>query len=265
MFIHSSKHKSFVSFLQARYRLYQMPLFLCCILFLCAACGTSVQAYHPTTVSSAPWHPESGIISFKAATSYTSALRTITDLGLQPTWPCISTKLASDGSVASWIAWHQMGNKDFFTSKTTQARMWFTTTALSSPDWLKRLQAQADVSSVRTKVMMYCPMIHAGSPPSNTVIALAPQQAGKYIRITFTGPLKRYDDALYIVNNLGLRLADPNYEYAKNKPGWHDMGQEQSFSQTHTLLVATTAESPTNWQQQLKLTQGVTFAITSSR
>ncbi len=89
-----------------------------------------------------------------------------------------------------------------------------------------------------------------------------------YARISFSDAFLHsvtYDTALYEIVNLGLRLADPCYEtgigtnFRVNPSASIDQqGQEGGYAKTHSLIVATTLASSTQWQSQARAIGGVT-------
>ncbi|MGB8347000.1 MAG: hypothetical protein WCD86_19080 [Ktedonobacteraceae bacterium] len=201
-------------------------------------------------------------IAFTEATSYPQALRIVTDLGLQPTSPCIGTILNSDGKISSWFWWGPQA--EGFAGY--PHGMYIAPTPLASSDWLARLRALSNVTAIQTThFVFYCQLDHTGTPPPSAIVALAPQQAGTYLTVTFSPRAGSYDQALQEISNLGLRLADPCLERIGKRPGsGYSAGQEQKYAATH-MLLATTPFSPNNWQKQLAALAGVTsFHILTS-
>ncbi len=104
---------------------------------------------------------------------------------------------------------------------------------------------------------MSCPAYQVGqkfNPPH-----ISPGQVGTYLRVIFSSG--NYDAALNAINNLGFRVANPCYEQARargSKPAWSLMGQEDSFAQAYTLVLATTNNNAATWQSQLRSLHGVT-------
>jgi len=188
-------------------------------------------------------------IAFTEATSYPQALQLVTDLGLQPTAPCTGTKLAPDGKIGSWFWWRPMA--EGFAGY--PRGMYIAPTPLASSNWLARLRAMRGVTKIQTThFVFYCPADQLGTPSPGAVVALAPQQAGTYLTVTFSPRAGSYDQALQAISNLGLRLADPCLERTGKRPGaGYSAGQEQKYTATRTLLLATTTNSPNNWQKQL--------------
>ena len=223
-------------------------IFLVCLLFVLASCGSA---------SSSTTSPSQVYVSFTSSASYAHVVREVTDLGLQLAIPCIRTTKPAQNSIESWTHWIPMGEKDVFTPN---HNLWIVPTPLAPYGWVNSLQALSDVQQVQTQFGLSCPSDHIGTPPAGTVVALRSDQAGVYARITFSLSKKQYDQALYLVSNVGLRLADPCYEQAKTKT-WHQMGQETAFARQQTLIVATTDVTADNWQSQLQQSHVVT-AIT---
>jgi hypothetical protein len=115
--------------------------------------------------------------------------------------------------------------------------------------------------------------VPAGGPwlwyvcPTPTIVVdrLGSAEAGAYAQVVFDAA-QTYDDALYTVSDLGIYLADPCYEQAvfdRKSPAWHPMGQETSFTATHTPAVRTgIAVTAVTWRQQLSASAGVTQVTT---
>jgi hypothetical protein len=202
-------------------------------------------------------------IAFTGTTSYHQALRLVTDLGLQPTLPCSGTELALDGKIGSWFWWHPLA--EGFASY--PHGMYIATTPLASSNWLVRLRITRSVTKIQTTHFVFnCPADQLGTPSPGAVVALAPQQAGTYLTVTYSPRAGSYDQALQEVSNLGFRLADPCLERTgKQPPSNYSAGQEQKYAATHMLLLATTPNSPNNWQKQLASLAGVaSFQIRTS-
>lgn len=252
---------------------YILPLGV--ILLTLVGCGskTSQQPGNLPPVARAT-KEQAANVSFTSSTSYEYALRTITALGLHPSQPCLGTEVNEKGEVTVALPWVPVGGKDFFVTthgtnvhgqigatptveETTELpSLWVISTPLAPSDWQTRLQATAGVTKVDTHGVVHCPAITHPSP--RTIISLPPQQAGTYVKVTFSPTVVNYDNALYIVSNLGFRLANPCYEQEKGKPDdWHPMGQEALFTETRTLVVATASVTPADWQTRLPHTSGV--------
>lgn len=245
---------------------------LAAVAVVCALIGSIVLifVYHPASNHLAASTPivnaqiSSALVSFAPTTPYTQALRAIADIGLRPLPPsCTATMLDSNGKVEVWYAWEPPA-KGF---AITPAGMYIAPTPLASSDWLTLLGALPGVVNIQTTTFVFlCSLAHNGTPPPGTVIALAPQQAGTYLTVTFSQRAGFYDQALQGISNLGLRLAAPCLERkGKRPPPGYFVGQEQKYAATHMLVLATTANSPTNWQRQLASVAGVTsFHILTS-
>lgn len=227
-------------------------------------------AYHPASNHTAASIPiakvqiSSALVFFTPTTPYTQALRIATNIGLRPLPPsCTATMLGSNGKIETWYAWAPPA-KGF---SIASAGMYVAPTSLASSDWLTRLRALPDVANVQTTTFVFlCSLAHMGTPPPDTIVALAPQRAGTYLTVAFSSQADSYDLSLQAISNLGLRLADPCLERSGKQlsPGYF-AGQEQKYTATHTLVLATTANSPNNWQKQLASLAGVTsFHIVSA-
>lgn len=182
---------------------------------------------------------DSAFITFTNAISYQQALRMITDLGLQTSNTC----------AFSWKP--QSAAQNFPESH----NLFVVATVGSAPLWLSRLKASPNVSMVNVQTVFSCPADIGNQQP----LYIPKSQVGTYVRVTFSGG--SYDAALNAINNLGFRLANPCYEQARargSKPTWSLMGQETSFAQTHSLLLATTNMNATTWRSQLQALPGVT-------
>jgi len=252
-----------------RSRFLQAFNMLAAVVVVCALIGSMllIFVYHPASNHLAAYTPTakvqiaSALVSFAPATSYTQALRTVTDIGLRPLPPsCTATMLNPNGKIEIWYAWEPPA-KGF---SITPAGMYIAPTPLASSDWLTRLRALPDVVTIQTTTFVFlCSLAQNGTPPPGTVVALAPQQAGTYLTVAFSLRADSYDQALQAISNLGLRLADPCLErIGKQSPPGYFAGQEQKYTVTHTLVLATTSNSPNNWQQQLtSLTGMISFQI----
>jgi hypothetical protein len=219
-----------------------------CLLLLLVGCASIPSALSRSTDTRQTTTPHEAHVSFAPVTTYENALRLITDLGLQPVNPCIGTSADLHGVIHSWSRWSPIVDEHLFS---LAHAMWIASTPSTPSDWEDRLKVQHDVMEVKTDFNIMCPAM-LGTPPPGTIIALTSTQAGNYARIAFILRGDQYQQALSIVSSLGLRLADPCYEQAKNTSvRWYSMGQETSFAKTRTLLVATTEVSPDNWQRQL--------------
>jgi hypothetical protein len=244
----------------------------CVFLLLLAGCSANAALY--AGQSARVTRQSGGIVAFTSATTYTYALRTITDLGLQTTNFCMFAIVNSKGKVVGGLPWTPLDNKTYFVTlhgvdvggiiggtptvvdTTTLPTLTVMTTSLAPADWVARLEARPGVAGVDTNAVGSCPNI--GQPDPGTVTSLPLKQTGTYIRVLFSSHIPTYDSALYLVSNLGLRLADPCYEVERDQPNdWHPMGQETQFFKSHSLVVATTPVSPADWQTMLPHIPGV--------
>jgi len=212
----------------------------------CAASNTSIPPHPPDSSSL--------VVSFTSATSYAQALRLITDVGLQPGINCGSFQGGQRR-----VGWQPMGQREAF-AQTHQMIVWL---AGAPVDWGERLEASPDVLMVQAGSPEYptsgarpsppaglvpysCPpSIDSLTPSPGTPVALGVSEIGlnPYIHVTFASPLATYDAALYVVSDLGLRLADPCFEAAyiradsAHKPPWRPRGQENAFAATQQLML----------------------------
>ena len=180
-------------------------------------------------------------VTFTASTSYEQALSIITGLGLQTFVDCT-------------IEWKPEGDQSFFHDTHL---VLVAATVTSMPLWFNRLKVTAGVADVQDASGPHsCTLMRATSNPVHLPIA----QAGTYIQVTFANAVTSYDAALADINNLGFRLAAPCYEQARakgNKPAWNPMSQENTFKQTHTLLLATTPYNSVVWASQIHADSGI--------
>jgi len=185
------------------------------------------------------------------------------------------------GNIVAALNWVPIGGKDNFrtttgtsasgtigapptvTVDTILPAIVIGTTALTPADWLTRLHASSDVSSINTHVVFHCPnTLYNPAGISGHITSIAPQNAGTYVKVTFATTGISYDDALYTASSMGFRLAAPCYEQEAGKPAdWYPMGQQQAFASTHTLTLATSNMSPTDWQIRIAHTSGVTNVV----
>lgn len=261
-------------------------LSICCSLIWLSACGNvqTQQGVAPSTVRiTAPY--TGALVSFTSSTSYATALRLVTGLGLQLKRPCVLTYTDAQGNIVSATDWMPIGSKDSFKTTTgisTSGKIGETptvtvdtilpalligTTALAPADWQTRLHASSAVSSINTHAVYNCPAEGAEQPAATTaasrrITSIAPKDAGTYAKVTFASTSLSYDDALYIASNMGFRLAAPCYEQEAGKPAdWQPMGQQQAFASTYTLTLATSNMSPTDWRTRIAHAAGVTKIV----
>lgn len=251
---------------------FKVGTLICILLLFLAGCGSNAtqQAAQTARIT----NQSAAVVSFTSKTSYAYALRTITDLGLQTTNFCMAAIVNSKGEIVGGLPWTHLDNKAYFVAShgiETSGMIGGTptvvdtiqlpslsvlTTPLAPTDWVARLEAASGVAGVDTNAVTDCPNI--GQTSAGTVTSLPPKQAGTYIRVLFSADVATYDNALYLISNLGLRLADPCYEHENEQlKDWHPMGQETQFFKSRTLVIATTLVSPTDWRTRLPDTQDV--------
>ena len=236
------------------------------VMVVSASCGgTNGKGPSAPHISAVP-------VLFDASVSYADALREMTDLGVQPAVFCGYPSDVAAGKVIG-SKWLPAGQRDRFQQ---EHRMWVVRT-ITGHDWLKmyRLPGFHTDSSSQS---FGCSDGHgnAGPPPSQgapDVLTLNPadnqliKQIGTYARVTFA-PTVTYDAALYDISNLGLRLANPCYEYSllpNHQPQtWLPMGQEITYHASNVLIVAPAPlVSAVTWRDQFRTLPDVTTADTS--
>ncbi len=187
----------------------------------------------------------SASVHFDSSVPYEHALRALTDLGLQLFALCE-------------IGWRPVGNEDSYPFMLVES------TPLAPPGWLTHLKAIPGVQSVQEESgAVHCPG-QPFPPPPGTTAFLPRGQVGTYIRVKFGSPVKSYETALAAVSTLGFRLGNPCYEQAKGaKSAWSPMGQEDRFTHTHTLILATTSMNSTHWNDHLRAVADVTRVETT--
>jgi hypothetical protein len=198
-------------------------------------------------------------ITFAPSISYNQALRLITDLGLQPSLDCVPGRPTPGTTEPPKPVWQPVGQKETFLSD-HQLQIYPT---FSAPlDWRLKLRTTPGVLKIASQ-WSYCPHVISGTPPPGVIMPLSSNQAGNYIRITFTTS-QTYDAALYAVSDLGLGLANYCYEQAElvadrgPAPSWQLTGEEHQFAKTHVLIVKTRAALTSSlWQTQLRAQPGV--------
>ncbi len=216
--------------------------------------GTSVRSGSIPFIGPTP-------LIFRASISYQQALRVISNLGLQPSLACFpSIGHYTPGSTLQLRSvWQPVGQRETFAQI---HQLWVQPTFSAPLDWRLRLEKMTEVH-FGTSRYLACPHVIYGTPPIGVIMPLYSAQAGSYARVTFTTS-QHYDTALYTVLNLGLGLANYCYEQAAlasgrgPAPSWQPAGQEEMFTQTHTLLVKTsTLVTSRLWQSQLRTQSGV--------
>jgi outer membrane protein assembly factor BamB len=180
------------------------------------------------------------LITFSTTTTYDQAIQTVSDLGLKTSYLCQDGWVPEDG-------------RQGYPSDHVLA---VTATPNSAPLWLDRLQATPAVTHTQVpQGPMSCPAEHI---PLNGLQFLPESQVGTYLQVSFASDTA-YLSAWESLNALGFRLADPCYEQARaqgSKPTWQPMGEEDSFAQTHTLVLATDLNAAI-WRQQLQSVAGI--------
>jgi hypothetical protein len=193
-------------------------------------------------------------VAFAPSTSYEAALGTISDMGLQLANLCQPlTTRRTDGSLL-WAWWEPLGQHQHYDDQVPH--LFVQPTPAAQGDWMARLRASVVVRDARgSQGDVVCPIVrYVEATPSPTEnYTLPPDQVGTYAQLTFSSTDETYAAALSDVLNLGLRLADPCYESAAGSAAaWHPMGQEHRFAVSHTLLIATTPQTSTRWQEQVR-------------
>jgi hypothetical protein len=192
------------------------------------------------------------------SSSYTDAVRAITDLGLVPAASVRGSAIGdyeSGGAVYRGPWWQPVGADVAFT--TENGTLVVFPTPLAAPNWPDRLRGLpgATVDTLYTRYTPFNGPPHTvrGTPPPGASKLIAPDQLDVTARMIFARPSVDYDSAVDAVTDLGLRLADPCYELAKSRgpaPTWHPMGQEGSYASGGALAVAPTSVAAANWQDQ---------------
>ncbi len=183
-------------------------------------------------------------ITFASTVSYVQALKVIADLGLQLSVFCPDM-------------WTPQLNESVFSNHplTVFANV------NSAPLWLTRLKATAGVQDTQVAGPHSCPMMTVSGDSSR----LSLQQSGTFVQVTFS-PTVSYNNALEAVSDLWFRMANPCYEQARaqgTKPTWHAQGQTDTFTQTHSFILATTTLNSVHWLEQLHAAAGVVQVDTS--
>lgn len=180
-------------------------------------------------------------ITFSKTTTYDQAMQIVGDLGLKTLIICRA-------------AWTPEDSRQSYAGSYT---LDVTANTNSAPLWLNRLQATPGVTQAQAlEGPVSCP---AEIITPGQLRFLPENQAGTYLQVSFASGTP-YIKAWESLNALGFRLADPCYEQARargDKPVWRPMGEEGSFAQTSTLLLATTTLNATTWRQQLQSVAGV--------
>lgn len=219
-------------------------------------CGTSAPGDSVPANPTAQERTGPVWVAFGPGATYATALREVTDLGLQPSGAFCPSGVANG---ANWTRWTPIQAAAEFAQLSD---LIVQPTPLAPSDWLTRLQAASQVSAVRINLVTNCPAYGSETPVSGALLTLGPHVPASYARLTFA-PGVSYDAALQAISALGLRLANPCYERASAggaPPLWQPAGQEADFAGSHTLLVAPGPAASTQWQAQARATTGVTAA-----
>lgn len=202
------------------------------------------------------------IVTFTQSTHYTSAIDAITNLGLQPDRSCRNNVMVPYGATDRWTRWDPLDEQYNFDHGALKS-IGVMPTVLAPGDWQGRLQSLAIVSKITQPGDHSCGNYLADASPTPGVpYFLTQAQAGDYARITVGSqvtsvPRLSYEQAVTALVDLGLRLADPCRERARDQhgtgaPGWTPVGQEKAYSVSHQLVVATTTYASDQWQQQVR-------------
>ena len=124
----------------------------------------------------------------------------------------------ADGSAILGSVWLPAGQRARFQQ---EHRMFVVQTIAHAPDWATKIYALPGAHRDPSTQSIPCTdgqPVGAQSPPSSGAPNVLTtdrvgNQTGTYVYVTFLSGVN-YDAALYDVSNLGLRLADPCYEYA---------------------------------------------------
>ena len=232
-------------------------------------------------------------IAFRADVSYTDALRGLTALGIQPAIYCgYQSDLDSGNIIQDWV-WQPAGQRERFQRDHI---IFVAPTAIAAPDWISQAIGLPGASSPSSSAPVICTFARPsgspvtpqpGAPKVLTSIPVDSHGATYFARVNFSANAD-YNAALYDISNLGLRLADPCYEYALAKPPpyqppqpqqipqtpqtpqvpwpptWHPMGQQAAYNAHHALVVAPSRlVSATTWRDQLPNLADVTATDTN--
>lgn len=248
-----------------------MLALFCCLLLL-ASCGLSL--FHESPQPNSP--PDSAVsIVIDPSISYADVLRGLTNLGVQPAVFCGYQRDIDAGEVIE-SAWLPAGQQERFQQ---EHRMFVMKTLDAPTDWVYQMHHLPGVRNDPSLENIFCSGGHSTigptpQPGAPAVLTLNPadrhplnSEIGTYAYVTFASGVD-YDIALYDVSNLGLRLADPCYEYSllpHHQPKqWHPMSQEITFSYAHALVVAPAPLiSAVTWRDQLHKLPDVTTVDTS--
>ncbi len=240
-------HSLWFRVLSVRWHATRIPLASLVIVaaLACAACSEAA----PSTNSTSPVCGGGcvAVVTFVPDTSYSQALRLMTDLGFQVGIWC--------GEAQPWQPMNQAAD---FAAKHALAVVPVHTLVA---DWLTQVRNQARVTKAivaaqgdRSAAPGYtCPA--SGSPLTISATGYAVAQ------IRFGKPLTTYDAALASINNLGLALAASCIHTivgATAPQSASSAGEEQLFAATSMLIVMSMpGMTATTWQKQLNAITGV--------
>jgi hypothetical protein len=200
-------------------------------------------------------------------TSYTDALRAVTDLGLRPSGSVCGSGFHNYVSgTQAWRGpwWQPVGVEAAFDQR---GGFVVRATPAAASDWLDRLRSTlgAHIQTVYTTMTpANCPArIAEGTPPADAVRSVPREQVDSVLHVTFARSARSapgYETALKSVSELGLRLADLCYEQARAQgkaPAWHTIGQEAAFARDGALVLAVGPEASEQWRAQAAAMNGV--------
>jgi hypothetical protein len=137
------------------------------------------------------------------------------------------------------------------------------TTIRTPPSWDTRLQALPVVESIDNQFSCDVAAVNAqerslsGLWRKVTNPFQSPLRDPSPIKLIATDPALRYDHAVRLALDIGLRLADPAYEAATKRgefPDWHPISQADTFAAQRTLIVAPTFSTPRDWKSGVEAT-----------
>lgn len=184
---------------------------------------------------------EEAAVTFRSDTAYGTALADATSLGLRLANPCYEVAIAFGDTRISAPPTAVTQEAQF----SNDAELTVATTAISPADWMARLAALPEVSTLVSPVISNCFAL-GGSLVGRLLTAPPAQHA---IALHF-GSSYVYTTALVVAAQYGLRLTDLCYEAAiaqGKHPVWHSESQQQAFTRTGMLVVAPTILTPNDW------------------
>lgn len=245
------------------------------LLLALGSCGQSsarhATASAPRTATPSPTAQpasRSAFVTFAAGIAYPSAMRIVTDLGLQPHTFCgEGVSYAPPGATEASVNWWapEALPKAFIETQGPdigRGRLYVLRTPLAPPDWATQLAEESSVVKVQDYTVdpsFPAPPTVNTAPPADAVQFVGEDQVDALAQVRFANPVS-YEDAVVLTSQLGFRLSDPCYERAVtngSKPTWQPMGQEANFATSHTLVVRVTYFNATSWRQQLTGSVGV--------